>query len=49
VADLASISTYADYAEIAEKIRDLDIAFLILNAGWTCFGHFKQLTPQEVE
>lgn len=49
VADLAALTTYKDYALIAEKIKDIDIAFLILNAGWTVMGPFKDLTPEEVE
>ncbi len=49
VADLAKATKYEEYAKMAEKIRDIDVAMLFLNAGWGCMGPFKDLTPQEIE
>ncbi len=49
VADLAKATKYEEYAKMAEKIRDIDVAMLFLNAGWACMGPFKDLTPQEIE
>ena len=49
VADLAKATKYEEYAKTAEKIRDIDVAMLFLNAGWACMGPFKDLTPQEIE
>ena len=49
VADFAALTKYADYATIASQIADIDIAMLILNAGWTVMGPFKDLTSEEVE
>jgi 17beta-estradiol 17-dehydrogenase / very-long-chain 3-oxoacyl-CoA reductase len=49
VADLADLTRYRDYQVIADQLRDIDIGLLILNAGWTLMGPFKDLTPQEIE
>jgi 17beta-estradiol 17-dehydrogenase / very-long-chain 3-oxoacyl-CoA reductase len=45
VADLADLTRYSDYQAIADQLRDIDIGLLILNAGWTLMGPFKDLTP----
>ena len=49
VADLAKATKYEEYELIAEKVRDIDVSMLFLNAGWVCMGPFKDLTPNEIE
>jgi len=34
---------------MAEQIKDIDVGLLSLNAGWSCMGPFKDLTPLEIE
>ena len=45
VCDLAKATKYEEYGKIAEALKDIDVAMLFLNAGWTCMGPFKDLTP----
>ena len=34
VADFAKMSTIEDYQRISDELKDIDIAILLLNAGW---------------
>lgn len=43
------MTKYEDYERVAREINDIDISMLFLNAGWTLMGHFKELTPEEIE
>lgn len=45
VANLSAMTKVSDYEPIAEKLKDLDIAMLLLNAGASCCGPFIDLTP----
>ncbi len=38
VADFNETTKYADFKPIAEELKSLDIAFLVLNAGWAIMG-----------
>lgn len=38
-----------DYLVILEQVRDIDVALLMLNAGWTCDGFLTDMTPEEIE
>jgi short-subunit dehydrogenase len=49
VADLASFTRFNDYLTIMEQVSDIDVALLVLNAGWTCDGFLKDMTPEEIE
>lgn len=49
VADFAEMNRYHEYERVAEKIREHDVALLILNAGWALMGNFLDLTPKEIE
>jgi 17beta-estradiol 17-dehydrogenase / very-long-chain 3-oxoacyl-CoA reductase len=50
VADFSKLKTIADYKEaIGEKIKDLNVGILVLNAGWTQPGAFNDLEDWEVE
>ena len=49
VADLAVLTHSKDFEEIAEKLEKIDIAMLVLNAGWTLVSPFKDLTSEEME
>ena len=48
VADFAKMSTIEEYQKVADQMKDLDIALLLLNAGAIQFSFFKDLKPQEV-
>ena len=50
VADFASMNTIQDYQHtIADKLKNIDIAMLFLNAGMGQLGAFEDLTKSEVE
>jgi hypothetical protein len=44
------MSTLEEYqSTIGDKLKDLDVAMLFLNAGAFKFGDFSKLPPQEIE
>jgi 17beta-estradiol 17-dehydrogenase / very-long-chain 3-oxoacyl-CoA reductase len=49
VADLGKITKIQEYEPIASKLKDIDIALLFLNAGWTMMGPFIDLRPEEIQ
>lgn len=50
MADFAELRSIKDYREvIADKLNDLDVAILVLNAGYIIGGPFSELTDTEVE
>ena len=49
VADFSKMTRIDDYEHIAEKLKGIDIAMLLLNAGSSCVGPFIDLRPEEVE
>jgi short-subunit dehydrogenase len=50
VADFAKMSTIQEYKEaIADKLTDIDIGMLILNAGWAEFGPFEWVSNEIIE
>jgi hypothetical protein len=32
------MTKFADYKYLADELRDLDVGFLVLNAGWAIMG-----------
>lgn len=49
IADLGKLGTMKEYEGLADKLKDIDIAMLVLNAGGVIFGKFADLTNTEVE
>lgn len=50
MADLWKLRTIDQYkTEIADKLQNLDVAVLALNAGFALIGPFNDLTNEEVE
>ena len=50
VADFSKLLTILDYqTTIGDKLKDVDVAVLVLNAGYLFNGPFKDLTNDEIE
>lgn len=50
VADFCKLRTIEEYREaIGEKLQDLDVGMLVINAGYALGGPFTDLTDDEVE
>ena len=50
IADFAAISTIKEYKElVAEKVKDIDIAILFLNAGIIFEKYFVSHTPEQIQ
>lgn len=50
VADFAKMMTVQDYVDkVADKVKDLDIGVLIVNAGLMCFNYVADQSEQEVQ
>jgi len=50
VADLFKLYSIEDYQRvIGDKLKDIDVAMLFLNAGWLLMGPFMDLTNDEIE
>jgi 17beta-estradiol 17-dehydrogenase / very-long-chain 3-oxoacyl-CoA reductase len=49
VADFGEMTRYADYERVSEELKSIDVAILVLNAGWTIMGNFVDLEPKEIE
>jgi len=50
VADFTTLYTIADYqTTIGDKLKDLDVGVLILNAGYVYNGPYMMLYPNEIE
>lgn len=49
VADFSKLTKIAQYEKIAEQLRDIDVAMLILNAGVAQMAPFKDIPVQYLE
>ena len=49
IADLAKYTTISDYEKIADQVKDLDIAMLLLNAGVAQFYPFTEASNDLIE
>ena len=50
VADFGKLNSIEGYkTEIADKLKEIDVGVLILNAGMGVMGPFKDITDEEVE
>ena len=49
VADFGKMSTMDGYMDIAEELKDIDIAILILNAGGLLYGTVDVQSPHDIQ
>ena len=49
MADFAKLRHLEEYDKLAAELADLDVALLILNAGYCVFGPLEELNTSEVE
>lgn len=49
VADLGKMTKISDFEPLAEKLKNIDIGILILNAGNSILGPLIDQTPEEIE
>ena len=49
VADFAKMETIEEYQKVADQLKGLDVAIMVLNAGWGRFAPYVELTDDEVQ